>query len=244
VCGVGLYSVSCTVTVFTTIPPDDAGAAEEDDFFAPPPEPPQPPVRAATTTTTAPSRENRCVLMSRTTGSWRLRFSRAGTCSENNILVYLIRRCGTKGGSDEVGCADSLGHHGRRRLRIALDLAFPRRDAAERARWVEDSTAADPEPLPARRDGPDPVDHLPRERHRRDRVDRLRRPARRRAARLHDARDLATPAPGRSRRRRDCSRRTTARAALPRPRRRGAWPACGNDARARPAGGRRSGLIA
>ena len=34
-----------------------------------------------------------------------------------------------------MGCTDHLGHHSRRRLRLALDLALPRRHATGSRRW-------------------------------------------------------------------------------------------------------------
>src|SRR6266496_2418072 len=82
--GLSLYSVSRTLTVLITAPPEDAEvsveAAVEAELLVPP-EPPQPPETAATTTTTAPSREIRCVLMSRDTRLLVVRFSALGSAS-------------------------------------------------------------------------------------------------------------------------------------------------------------------
>src|SRR6266550_8644787 len=54
-----------------------------------PPETPQPPETAATTTTTAPSRESRCVLMSRGTRLLSVRFSALG--SRRGPVAQLVR---------------------------------------------------------------------------------------------------------------------------------------------------------
>src|SRR5438034_359185 len=82
--GLSLYSVSWTLTVLITPRPEDPELPVEaavEAALVPPPEPPQPPETAATTTTTAPSREIRCVLMSRDTRLLVIRFSALGSAS-------------------------------------------------------------------------------------------------------------------------------------------------------------------
>jgi hypothetical protein len=82
--GLSLYSVSWRLTVLITPPPEDAEVSVEaavEAELSVPPEPPQPPETAATTTTTAPSREIRCVLMSRDTRLLVVRFSALGSAS-------------------------------------------------------------------------------------------------------------------------------------------------------------------